>query len=122
MEGDYGAHRQSCSAQERWPGLWQVPVWRLTELGGPFQMDPGLSYSGLQPAHGGPSAYDILKANFDAAYTGNRAPMPVYVHSFFLRAGNNLQDVQRFLGAWRAALACWGAGWTAGTSASACCS
>ena len=45
------------------------------------------------------SAFEILKANFLAAYHGNRAPMPLFVHSFFLRAGDNQRDVERFLGA-----------------------
>jgi len=127
------------------PSLCALAVWRLTELGGPYQMDPGFKYGAWQPAtsrlwgagacHGrrpcilfkhhslssaapapsapflcavgmtqaaNASAYEILKANFLAAYNGNRAPMPVYVHSFFLRAGDNQQDVERFLGGcWR---------------------
>lgn len=47
------------------------------------------------------SAFEILKSNFLAAYHGDRAPMPLYVHSFFLRHGGNQQDVERFLGAGR---------------------
>lgn len=118
-------------------------VWRLTELEGPYQMDPGFKYGAMGSRRrrmglgrftvvaaaactGGPaqalearlltnrflppvravgmtqasnaSAFEILKANFLAAYNGNRAPMPVYVHSFFLREGNNQKDVERFLG------------------------
>lgn len=46
----------------------------------------------------GQGAFDILKANFDAARAGNRAPMPLFVHPFFLRAGANLADVERFIG------------------------
>lgn len=49
------------------------------------------------------SAFDILKANFDAAYAGNRAPLNVYVHPFWLRAeseehGPNLEQLQKFAG------------------------
>lgn len=44
------------------------------------------------------SSFDILRANFDEAYAGNRAPMPLYVHGFFLKHGSNLADVERFIG------------------------
>jgi hypothetical protein len=40
--------------------------------------------------------FDILKANFDAAYGGNRAPLPIFIHSPWLRGGNHLEDLQRF--------------------------
>lgn len=119
-------------------------VWRMTELGGPYQMDPGFTYCGCcccgtapgrlraspRPPPGlhfrlrtkrpvptrlphpaaravgmaqaaNASAYEILRANFLAAYNGTRAPLPLYVHSFFLREGNNQRDVERFLGAGR---------------------
>lgn len=69
----------------------------MTELKGPFTMDPGFSYTTMEQGH---SAYEILKANFDAAYSGSRLPMPLYVHPFFLRAEGNLEDVQRFIGGW----------------------
>lgn len=42
--------------------------------------------------------FDILKANFDAAYNGNRAPLPIFIHSPWLRQGSNLEDLQRFAG------------------------
>jgi hypothetical protein len=32
---------QKCAANERWRGLWQVPVWDLSALGGPYTMDYG---------------------------------------------------------------------------------
>lgn len=49
------------------------------------------------------AAADILKANLDAAYAGNRAPLNVYVHPFWLRAtskehGDNLDQLQEFVG------------------------
>ncbi|PRW55946.1 polysaccharide deacetylase [Chlorella sorokiniana] len=94
--GDYGEHQQTCDAAEQLPGLWQVPIWQLTELGGPFRMDPGFKYIGMTQAPNA-SAFEILQANFLATYNGNRAPMPVFVHSFFLREGGNQRDVERFL-------------------------
>jgi hypothetical protein len=44
--------------------------------------------------------YDVLKANFDAAYEGNRAPFPIFVHKFWLTTDNNAKDLQRFAGGW----------------------
>lgn len=41
--------------------------------------------------------FNILKANFDAGYGGNRAPFPIFVHSPFLKS--NLDSVTRFVGA-----------------------
>ena len=32
---------QKCDEDEYWPGLWQVPVWDLSALGGPYTMDYG---------------------------------------------------------------------------------
>lgn len=61
----------------------------------------------------GQGAFDILRANFDAAYNGNRAPMPLFVHAFFLKHGSNLADVERFIGAAAALL---------GAGAQGCCS
>ncbi|EFN58774.1 hypothetical protein CHLNCDRAFT_140524 [Chlorella variabilis] len=93
-------YTQLCSTAESWPGLWEVPVWKLSELGGPYPMDPGFSYPSMSQASEH-SAFDILKANFDAAYAGNRAPLNVYVHPFWLRAeseehGPNLEQLQKF--------------------------
>lgn len=64
-------------------------VWQLSALG-LYSMDYG-----ADGAHG---VYDILKANFDAAYggAGNRAPLPIYIHSPWLTA--HAADIQRFVG------------------------
>ena len=45
--------------------------------------------------------FDILKANFDAAYSGNRAPMPLYIHTPWLLAGDHTSGLQRFIGGCR---------------------
>lgn len=42
------------------------------------------------------SAFDVLKANFDASYAGNRAPFPLFTHSPYLE--DNMGDLQRFIG------------------------
>ena len=32
---------QNCAANETYPGLFEVPVWQLTQLGGPYTQNPG---------------------------------------------------------------------------------
>ncbi|PSC73088.1 Polysaccharide deacetylase domain-containing [Micractinium conductrix] len=90
VDCSFFAGSQECSSEERLPGLWQVPVWWVTEDGSadgtPFSMDYG----------DGDNAYKILKANFDAAYCGNRAPMPIFIHTPWLVKDDNLKGVQKF--------------------------
>lgn len=81
---------QSCAVGENWPGLFEVPVWGLTALGGPYYQDIG--------ADGKTDVYDALKANFDAAYFGgNRAPLPIYVHSLWLKDESHMSGLKRFV-------------------------
>ena len=42
------------------------------------------------------SVFDILKENFDAAYNGNRAPFPIFIHTPWLK--DHKGDVQQFAG------------------------
>lgn len=50
---------------------------------------------------GGPGVYDVLKANFDAAYLGNRAPLPISVTSEFLSVAGNRAGLSKFIGGCR---------------------
>jgi hypothetical protein len=68
---------QTCSTSERWPGLYEIPVWNLWLNKTPYSMDYGT----------GSNAYALLKANFDAAYAGNRAPLPIFIHEQWLKVG-----------------------------------
>ena len=59
-----------------------------------------------RPAPGAParsdadhSVLDVLRANFEAAYAGNRAPLPVFVHGYWLAAGDNAEQLGKFVGA-----------------------
>ncbi|KAL4424966.1 hypothetical protein ABPG77_002851 [Micractinium sp. CCAP 211/92] len=94
-DGPYSKHRQACDPGEAHPGLWEVPLWSMGELDGPFYMDPGFSYACMCHASNH-STLKILKAHFDDAYEGNRAPFPLYVHPFFLREGDNMKQLQKF--------------------------
>lgn len=35
------ARNQFSNQAERWPGLWDIPVWELSALGGAYEMDYG---------------------------------------------------------------------------------
>lgn len=41
IDCNYYSEAQKCDNSETYPGVWQVPVWELTALGGPYTMDPG---------------------------------------------------------------------------------
>lgn len=43
---------------------------------------------------------DVLVANFEAAYNGNRAPFPIYIRTPWLRTGQHLRGLQLFAGGW----------------------
>lgn len=85
---DYGLAKDNCDGKfqvcdpsESYPGVWQVPLWNLLYNGKPYTMDPGRS---PKPSGGvNASAYDVLKTAFDESYTGNRAPVPIFVHVFW---------------------------------------
>ncbi|KAI7842639.1 hypothetical protein COHA_003743 [Chlorella ohadii] len=93
---------QVCGKNESWPGLWEVPTWRLTnETAGerPYAMDPGFVYEcGTDGCMNDTSSvFDILKDNFDRSYAGNRAPMPVFIHIYWLQAEDNTQQLKDFI-------------------------
>lgn len=96
-EGKYGTHRQECQAGEAYPGLWQVPVWRMGLMAGtgPFHMDPGFDYATMSQSSP-QSALEIMVTHFHAAYSGNRAPFGVYIHPFWMREGDNTVQLQQF--------------------------
>ncbi|KAL4448990.1 hypothetical protein ABPG77_007707 [Micractinium sp. CCAP 211/92] len=74
---------QSCTEDER-HNLWQVPLWPLNG----YTMDYG--------DDGKQDVFDILKANFDAAYKGNRAPLPIFIHTPWLERSNHLDRLKDF--------------------------
>lgn len=67
-----------CTATERYPGFWEIPMWNLpfadekTQVNA-YSMDPDVGFGG--------DLFTTLTTNFDRAYTGNRAPFPIYVHA-----------------------------------------
>lgn len=78
----YYSPAQTCDDSESYPGLYEVPLWDLT-ADGTYTMDPGKG-----------NAYDVLVANFDEAYKGNRAPFPVFIHTPWLE--KNRDDMEKF--------------------------
>jgi hypothetical protein len=72
-----------------------VPLWDLSAKGGPYTMDYG--DDGSQKCSGANCVYDILMANFQESYEGNRAPFPLFIHTPWMTRGTHLQQLQRFV-------------------------
>ncbi len=49
-------------------------------------------------ARDGRDSYALLKEAFDAAYDGNRPPLPVFIHTSWF--GSHLPGMLRFMGEW----------------------
>ncbi|PRW59662.1 polysaccharide deacetylase [Chlorella sorokiniana] len=87
---------QGCSSQEHWPGMFNVPVWQIMQQDsrgntkGVWSMD----YAEGRSAD---DVFNILKQNFDAAYNGNRAPIPIFIHTPWLANRDQLKGVMRFV-------------------------
>lgn len=81
-----------CARNESYPGMWQVPLY-----GTPSQnlMDYCTNESNGKPVKGC-SAFAQLKAAFDAAYSGNRGPITVGIHSPYLSNTNYSKELIKF--------------------------
>jgi len=71
---------------ERYPGLWEVPLWELQNAAGDhlFSMDPE------------GDVFAILKENFDMNYQNNRAPFGVFLHAPWY-TDKNTQALNQFM-------------------------
>jgi hypothetical protein len=79
---------QKCYENETYPGMYNVPVWELIYDGQSYGMDPGANSAGngeVRPADA------VLKVAFDAAYEGNRAPVPVFLHRSWFNGTRSAQ-------------------------------
>jgi hypothetical protein len=84
------ANGQLCTQSASFPSLFEVPVWPLKddEAGRSYWMDPLFTdYVNWQPSEPHRLQH-VLKSNFDAAYNGNRAPFPLYLHAYWHSAAN----------------------------------
>lgn len=82
-----------CLPTERYPGLWEIPLWDLpsayTNINqNSYTMNPGNGYGG--------DLYTTLSTDFDMSYNGNRAPFPIYVHTPWFNA-NTSSSLQKFI-------------------------
>ncbi|PRW60004.1 polysaccharide deacetylase [Chlorella sorokiniana] len=93
---DYFSGFQSCSTKESEPGLFNVPVWHIRQedskgnTKGVWSMD----YAEDKSAD---DIFNIMKQNFDAAYGGNRAPIPIFIHTPWLQNKEHLKGIQKFV-------------------------
>lgn len=83
-----------CKEDEVYEGLWEVPVWVIQNDNYPenaFALDP---CDGKKPKECDP--VELLKFNFLKSYNGNKAPVPVFVHSFWLVEKRSMSAVKTF--------------------------
>ena len=85
---------QVCGPNETYKGFWEVPVWELQYDGQSYAMDPGANSSGNGEVR---PAFDVLRSAFDAAYNGNRAPVPFYIHVSWFEGPSRTEDGNRFM-------------------------
>ena len=86
----------TCSPQESYPGLWEIPLWALQYNGQVYPMDPGMSRTYRKKMSVASSSEDVLRTAFDVAYNGNRAPLPIAVHPFWFN-DDRVRETQTFI-------------------------
>ncbi|MCE9615549.1 MAG: polysaccharide deacetylase family protein [Lentisphaerae bacterium] len=72
------------------PGMYEVPMWDLLDGTGQSVtvMDPGGNFAQLTA---------LLQTNFTTRYTGNRAPMGVFIHADWLSTPPNRNALNAFI-------------------------
>jgi hypothetical protein len=70
-----------CQPSEAYPGMWEVPVWVLQTASYP---DPAYAMDPCDGTSGKCETLALLKSNFNSSYYGNKAPVPLYIHSPWL--------------------------------------
>ncbi|GAB4813456.1 hypothetical protein N2152v2_000502 [Parachlorella kessleri] len=66
----------TCDSSERWPGLWEFPLYQS-------QAADGTVIGGMDPQG---NMTDIFVREFDRRYNGNRAPVGIFIHAAWLIA------------------------------------
>jgi hypothetical protein len=84
---------QMCSKSERYPGMWQVPLYETSDHN---LMDYCTNENTGAPRPGC-SAFKALKEQFDDSYNGNRAPTQILIHTPYLQHKQYYNDVKKFL-------------------------
>ncbi|KAI7844629.1 hypothetical protein COHA_001719 [Chlorella ohadii] len=93
---DYFSGFQSCSTKESEPGLYDVPVWHIRQEDGKGNTK-GVWSMDYVDGRSADDFYNIMKQNFDAAYSGNRAPIPIFIHTPWLQDKESLKGLKRFV-------------------------
>jgi hypothetical protein len=84
----------SCTTGEAFKGLWEVPIWVIQNDSYPaaaYAMDPCSAEFGAEPCNFVP----FYQEYFKLAYNGNKAPVPIYIHTPWLT--NYSSDVRQFM-------------------------
>ncbi|KDD71354.1 hypothetical protein H632_c5223p0, partial [Helicosporidium sp. ATCC 50920] len=94
--------RATMARAERLPGLWQIPLYRsysqgmeLVDGGAEVRVNARDIGEGAAMNPGG-DVYLTLRAMLQTAYSGNRSPVPIYVHKQWFTAAH-IQELQAFM-------------------------
>jgi hypothetical protein len=84
----------NCKSNEKYKGMWEIPMYNVKYDGQTYSMDPGMK-TDWGSAKELP-VEDVMKAAFDAAYNGNRAPVPLGVHVYWM-TDKHIKGAQKFI-------------------------
>ncbi|KAL4438251.1 hypothetical protein ABPG77_010612 [Micractinium sp. CCAP 211/92] len=93
---DCNAGGNDCSSSERYPGMWEAPLYQMS--GSDNSMDYCTDPNSSEPEPDC-SAYKVLKKEFDASYSSNRGPVTIGVHSLatgYLVDSGYRNDIKKF--------------------------
>jgi len=76
-----------CSLNETLPGLWEFPMWAI-------QDDTNKVITTMDPPG---DLFEAYKREFNRSYTGNRAPLGVYVHAAWLMDPTRADALTNFI-------------------------
>lgn len=82
-----------CTATEKYAGLWELPLWNLPDEDGNNAWSMDVESKDVKSAD---ALFELLKKDFDAAYAGNRAPFPLFVHAPWFTF-DNIEASTRFI-------------------------
>lgn len=84
----------NCKSDESYKAMWEFPVYNLKYEGHSYSMDPGMKTDwGDAPEN---PVDEVMKAVFDEAYNGNRAPVPIAVHVYWM-SNKRIKETQKFI-------------------------
>jgi hypothetical protein len=85
---------KNCQPGESYKGMWEIPIYNVKYGKQTYSMDPGMK---TDWGTGKELPVDqVLKGAFDRAYNGNRAPVPIGVHVYWM-SPKRIKETRKFI-------------------------